>query len=198
MEPTLPFPNRVLKRPSADNTIWATEWDDRSRPEQSAFFALIFIDVTESVIQSLQNYLGISMLHNPEYAPHPVQKERAPDQEPRKVYLSSYHRTAQVVGNLGGYPDELAVVRIDTLDRTPGYYIATVILSPGSPTPRETATVDQALPTDTFVMGTLVDEPLPGVSTMQEAVAVARQQLAIRFAYMYQVEQQLSNDLQLE
>ena len=37
VEPTLPFPNRVLKRPSADNTNWATNWDDRSRPEQSGF-----------------------------------------------------------------------------------------------------------------------------------------------------------------
>ena len=38
VEPTLPFPNRVLKRPSADNTAWATVWDDKSRPEQSVFF----------------------------------------------------------------------------------------------------------------------------------------------------------------
>ncbi len=38
MDPTLPFPNRVLKRPSADNTARATVLEDRSRPEQSGFF----------------------------------------------------------------------------------------------------------------------------------------------------------------
>ncbi|MBP7876185.1 hypothetical protein KA012_04290, partial [Candidatus Woesebacteria bacterium] len=32
------FPNRVLKRPSADNTARATVWNDRSRPELSAFY----------------------------------------------------------------------------------------------------------------------------------------------------------------
>lgn len=42
MEPTLPFPNRVLKRLSADNTDWATDWDDRSRPELNAFFVPIY------------------------------------------------------------------------------------------------------------------------------------------------------------
>jgi 2-polyprenyl-3-methyl-5-hydroxy-6-metoxy-1,4-benzoquinol methylase len=42
VEPTLPFPNRVLKHLSADDTAWATVWDNRSRPEQGGFFVLIF------------------------------------------------------------------------------------------------------------------------------------------------------------
>ncbi len=40
MEPTLPIPNRVLKRLSADNNSRATVSEDRSRPEQSVFLRL--------------------------------------------------------------------------------------------------------------------------------------------------------------
>jgi hypothetical protein len=41
VDPTLPIPNRVLKRLSADNNALATECEDRSRPEQSAFFVAV-------------------------------------------------------------------------------------------------------------------------------------------------------------
>lgn len=43
VEPTLPIPNRVLKLLSADNNDLATDCEDRSRPELSAFFMSIFV-----------------------------------------------------------------------------------------------------------------------------------------------------------
>ncbi len=57
MEPTLPFPNRVLKRPSADNTNRATDWDDRSRPELSAFLVLENVSISYKFAFSSLGYI---------------------------------------------------------------------------------------------------------------------------------------------
>ena len=57
--------------------------------------------------------------------------------------------------------EHFAVVYLDTTDRAPGYYIATMN--------------DASC---TFMRGTWVNQPIPEVKTIQEAVVAARQTLA--------------------
>ena len=51
MVPPVPFPNTVVKRPSANDTAWATAWDNRPvpGPPLTPFFPICYSDRSGAV-----------------------------------------------------------------------------------------------------------------------------------------------------